>query len=229
MHLLLQHQARQRLHAGVLQLPPAVIIGRQLPQIHRVRVESELVVLLQLLQILTNPDADEGVVRVREEIDEGLGQGGGVDELDYEAAVADAELQGGGGVADVAVEGRAPLDVEADDELVEAVAVEGLDVRDPFRDDLPVDGDGGVDGFSEEVDFVGVVRVVGKLVVDYGDRRRWVVGRHCRRCSALCKLMGLEEIERDLAWETERRGKGKKSVAWEGKSLCQRAVFRAWM
>lgn len=47
-----------------------------------------------------------------------------MNELEDEAAAADAELNSGGGVVYVAVEGGAPLDVEADDQFVEDLAVD---------------------------------------------------------------------------------------------------------
>ncbi|ONK64278.1 uncharacterized protein A4U43_C07F24010 [Asparagus officinalis] len=63
---------------------------------------------------------------VGEEGEELGGDGVGMDELEEEAAGADAELEGGDGVVVVGVAG-APLDVETDDEAVEAMGVEGED------------------------------------------------------------------------------------------------------
>ena len=53
-------------------------------------------------------------------------------ELEDEAIAANAELEIGGGVGDVtAVSGGAPLNIKADDQVVEAAAVEAWDGGDP--------------------------------------------------------------------------------------------------
>lgn len=96
-----------------------------------------------------------------------MGDGGGVDGLEDEAAAADAELDGGDGVLEVAVAGT-PLDVEADDEALETEAVDELDLGDPVVDHGRSRGDKGVNLLAEERH---VVQVAG---VHNADRhRRW--------------------------------------------------------
>ncbi|GER37985.1 monooxygenase FAD-binding protein [Striga asiatica] len=113
LHVPLQHNAGEGSQPRTIQIRTPVPLRRQFPQIHRVVVGLELVVLLDLLQVLIHADSDERVARVREEVDERFGNIGGVDELVDETAAADAELKGGRGVAVVAVERGAPLDVES--------------------------------------------------------------------------------------------------------------------
>ncbi|PON78948.1 hypothetical protein PanWU01x14_014490 [Parasponia andersonii] len=96
----------------------------------------------------------------------------GVDELEDEAAAGDAELEGGDRVLDVAAEGGAPLDVEADYEVAEVLAVDPLGVADPGGDHGGRVGDQGLDGGGgADVDVVEVVGLGAELVVDNGDLR----------------------------------------------------------
>ncbi|PON44069.1 hypothetical protein TorRG33x02_332030, partial [Trema orientale] len=97
----------------------------------------------------------------------------GVDELEDEAAAGDAELEGGDGVLDVAAEGGAPLDVEADDEAAEVLAVDPLGVADPGGGHGGRVGDQGLDGGGggADLDVVEVVGLGAELVVDNGDLR----------------------------------------------------------
>ncbi|KAL6997689.1 hypothetical protein U1Q18_007815 [Sarracenia purpurea var. burkii] len=74
------------------------------------------------------------------------------------------KLQGGDWIIAAGVVVRAPLDVEADDEAVEAAAVEALDVGDPRVDEGGGVSDEGLDPVVEEVDIVKVVRSVGYMV-----------------------------------------------------------------
>ena len=94
-----------------------------------------------------------------------------MDDLEDEAVGAGAELHGGDAVVLVALEVRAPLDVEADDGGV----VGAGDVRDPGGDVVGVVGDESADVGGEEGDVVEVVRVVGELVI---------VDSYCHGCSA---------------------------------------------
>ena len=81
--------------------------------------------------------------------------------------MTDAELEGGDRVIEVAVEGGAPLDVEADDEFVEAVPVDGFDLRDPTASIGLGFSNKGIDPVIVEVYVVRVVQVVGYVVVYY--------------------------------------------------------------
>ncbi|KAI7996364.1 Syntaxin-51 [Camellia lanceoleosa] len=74
------------------------------------------------------PAATPLALVVVEEVKEGLGDVGGVDELEDEASAADAELKSGGGVIVETVVGS-PLDVEADDEAVESGTMDGCDSK----------------------------------------------------------------------------------------------------
>ena len=101
-----------------------------------------------------------------------------MEDLEDEAAAADAELEGGDGVSGVWAGDGAPLDVEADEEVAVAVmaAVEAENVGEP---DVDVGGGGGedcVDGVGVEGDVVEVMATVGKVVVDDADRGAWGCG-----------------------------------------------------
>ena len=64
-----------------------------------------------------------------------------MDELEYEAAVADAELQR----CDGAVVRRPPLNIETNEEVVEMAAIDTVDIRDPLVDDGAGGGNGSED------------------------------------------------------------------------------------
>ena len=78
-----------------------------------------------------------------------------VDELEDEATSTHAELESGNWVFDVAVETGSPLNVEADDEAVDAV-----DVGEPGVDHLGSMGDEGLDMVGLESDFEEVMGVL---------------------------------------------------------------------
>lgn len=80
-------------------------------------------------------------------------------DLVYEAAAADAYLEGCDGVSELAGEGGAPLDVETNYEAVEPAAVDILDVGNPVRYFDGVVSDGGEDGVVKEGDVVGAVAI----------------------------------------------------------------------
>lgn len=84
-----------------------------------------------------------------------------MEDLEDEAFVAGAELDGGDAVVLVALEIGTPFDVEAD----ELGGVGAGDVIDPGSDVGRVVGDDGVDVGGEEGNVVEVVCVVGKFVV----------------------------------------------------------------
>ena len=77
----------------------------------------------------------------------------GVDELEDEAASSHAKLENGNWVFDVLVETGSPLDVEADDEVVETAAVDAVDVGEPGVDHLGSVGDEGLDVVGLKRDF----------------------------------------------------------------------------
>lgn len=123
---------------------------------------------LELSDVVSDPDADEGVVGVLEEVDERLGDAVGVKELEDEAAMADAELKDRDLVVEAGVAG-APLGVEADDEVAEAAAVDALGVVDPLVDEEGNVGDEGLDGVGVDSDVEDVVGVAGNLAIFDGD------------------------------------------------------------
>ncbi|GMN53300.1 hypothetical protein TIFTF001_022432 [Ficus carica] len=161
---------RQVLQPPILHPWVVVLTRRQVAQIDGVP-DGEAVVLGELLRVGGNAEADEGVVGVVEECGEGGRDGVGVEKLEDEAAAADAELEDGDGVLVVAAEAGSPLDVEADDEAVEAVAVDLLDVGDPGGDLGGAVGDEGPHGLKVDDDVVEVVGVGVELVVMDGDGR----------------------------------------------------------
>ncbi|KAL6997692.1 hypothetical protein U1Q18_007818 [Sarracenia purpurea var. burkii] len=142
----------------------SILLGRQGAKLDG-GTHPQTVVVFQFAGITVDSNADEGVHGVVEELNEGRGDEGGVDELEDKAAAADAELQGGDWIIAVTAVVRAPLDVETDDEAVDAAAV---DVGDPRVDESGGVSDEGLDSVVEEVDIVKVVRSVGYVVVDNG-------------------------------------------------------------
>lgn len=86
------------------------------------------------MSVLADSDADEREGSVIQEIDQRLKYSQGVDELEDEAAAANAELQNGDGVRVSVNEVRTPLNVETDDERAEAAALELKDIGDPNVD-----------------------------------------------------------------------------------------------
>jgi hypothetical protein len=70
-------------------------------------------------------DADEGEPIILQEVVEGVRYIDGAEDLEDEAAAVDANLQ------HVAHEGGLPLDVKAEDEAVQAAAVDALDETEP--------------------------------------------------------------------------------------------------
>ena len=123
---------------------------------------------LELSDVVSDPDADEGVVGVLEEVDERLGDAVGVEELEDEAAMADAELNDRDLVVEAGVAG-APLGVEADDEVAEAAAVDALGVVDPLVDEAGNVGDEGLNSVGVDSDVEDVVGVAGNLAIFDGD------------------------------------------------------------
>lgn len=83
-----------------------------------------------------------------------------MEELEDEASHSNAELQRRDRAAAVAIGAGAPLGIKADDEVVEAAAMDPVDVRDPV-----VDGGGGVGNGSEDA---ALVHVEFCIVVNFG-------------------------------------------------------------
>lgn len=98
--------------------------------------------------------------------------------------MADGELEGGDRVIEVAVEGGAPLDVEADDEFMEAVPVDGFDLRDPTASIGWGSSNKGIDLVIVEVYVVRVVQVVGyfNVVIYYAQSHGYGYFEREREC-----------------------------------------------
>lgn len=90
---------------------------------------------------------------------------GAVEDLEDEATAADAELQCSNWVFLVLVEIGTPFDVEADDEVAQAAAVDSLSLGEPVGDLGRVVGDQSVDAVGVEVDVVDIVCIVGEFVI----------------------------------------------------------------
>ncbi|KAI7997158.1 hypothetical protein LOK49_LG10G01244 [Camellia lanceoleosa] len=110
----------------------------------------------QLVDISVNTHIYKSVDRVVEEVEEGLGDLGGVDELEDEASAADAKLESGGKVIVETVVGS-PLDVEANDEAVEKGTIDGCDFGDLGVNEEGRASDKGVYLIGEEGYLMGVV------------------------------------------------------------------------
>ncbi|WVZ68907.1 hypothetical protein U9M48_017783, partial [Paspalum notatum var. saurae] len=130
LHLDAHHLPHQRLQPGPSQRGVPELARRKAAQVHGTP-HLQPVVVPQLGSVAVDADADEGEAAVGEEVEERVGDVVGVEDLEDEAAAADAELQQGDGGHDVRGEGRAPLDVQADDEAVQAAAVHAVDLVQP--------------------------------------------------------------------------------------------------
>jgi hypothetical protein len=116
----------------------------------------------ELPRVAADPDADEGEAAVGEEVEQGVRDVVGAEDLEDEAAAADAELQQRDGARrDAAGRGGPPLDVQAHDEAVEAAAVDAVDLAQPLVDDVAGARQGGVDALLvERHDVVAVAEVL---------------------------------------------------------------------
>lgn len=92
--------------------------------------DGDAVIVGEAFDIVVDTDADEGEAAVGEKVEEGSGEVVGVEEEEDEAAAADAKLEDGHPVLGPG-EAGAPLDVEADDEAVEAALVDVEDIGEP--------------------------------------------------------------------------------------------------
>ncbi|GER51938.1 ARID/BRIGHT DNA-binding domain-containing protein [Striga asiatica] len=150
-----------------LQLLLAELLRRQFPQVDGPRPPPDPVVGVEPVEVLLHPDADESVVPAGEEFLQRLGDvAAGAGDLVDEAALADADLEGGDGALAVAGGGGAPLDVEAGEEVGGAAAADGANVGDPAGDGGGIGGDGGNHDVAVEEDVVGVGCVVAEIMVD---------------------------------------------------------------
>uniref|UniRef100_A0A8R7TXM0 Uncharacterized protein n=1 Tax=Triticum urartu TaxID=4572 RepID=A0A8R7TXM0_TRIUA len=153
------HLPHEALQPGVPQRRLPQHVRGEVAQVHRVR-HLQPVVSAELLRVAVDPDADEGEAAVGEEVEEGVRDVVGAEDLEDEAAAADAQLQQRDGARREAAERGAPLDVEADDEAVEAAAVDAVDEVQPLVDDAAGGGQGGVDVvLVERHDAVAVAEV----------------------------------------------------------------------
>ncbi|CAL5351710.1 hypothetical protein CsSME_00039151 [Camellia sinensis var. sinensis] len=159
LNLLPQHLSRQGLQPRIAKLDHAAV-NRQGAKINR-GGHRQPIILSQLVDIGVNTHTHKSVDRVAEEVEEGLGDFGGVDELEDEASAADAELENGGGVIVETVVVGSPLDVEADDEGVEKGKMDGCDFGDPGVNKEGRASDESVDLIGEEGYVVEVMGVVG--------------------------------------------------------------------
>ena len=137
------------------------------------------------------PDADECGARVREEAAEEAGDGGGAVELEHEAAVPDAELEGGGGV-----EGSVPpLDTEADDELAAEADVEVTGLVEPVAGNGGPGGHGCVDAVAVARDVEGSAVVGFSVVVGSLNDYASVAHREHSLSLSLYKFLSLGRLE----------------------------------
>lgn len=182
---------RQVLQPPILHAWVVVLTRRQVPEIHGFP-DGEPVILGEFLGVDGDTNTDEAVVSVVEEVGERGGDGVGVDELEDKAAVADAELESGDGVLVVAPEGGAPFNIEADNETVEAAAVNTFDLGDPGGDLGGADRDQGLHGLAVNDHVVHVVGVRVELVVVDCDSRHAcrIERRNLERQS--CWYLGVE-------------------------------------
>jgi hypothetical protein len=153
----------QRLHR---ELPtPPHLVRHHVADINEARDKEPVLGSAEHVLVHVVPNANEGVVRVAEEAAEGEWDAGRVVELEYEAQVANAKLESGGGV------GRwGPLDAKADDEaaVVDVVAKPVQSLLQPFTDDGGGGSDGDVDAEVEEENHEGSnsLRIWGVLGFD---------------------------------------------------------------
>nr|GMD83728.1 hypothetical protein CISIN_1g027598mg [Ipomoea batatas] len=124
LHLRAQINPHQILQPNILQRRTPRLVRREAPELHRV-CHQHAVVFLQLLQVVLDPHSDEAVARVAQEPYE--------PELEDQAAAPHAELERCHRVPPLRVTGP-PLYVQAHDEAVEAVAMDVLNLGDPFDD-----------------------------------------------------------------------------------------------
>jgi hypothetical protein len=144
--------ARDVLEAGVVEVRAVHHLRRELAQVHLVG-DLQPVVVPETVGVALHADADEAVVGLGEEVGQRVGEVVGVEELDDEAAAADAELEERGGAV-VGAEGGPPLDVETHDELVQAAAVDGADLVEPVVDGIAGGRHGGRDRVALELHVV---------------------------------------------------------------------------
>jgi hypothetical protein len=158
---------------GLAELREVHPLRREAAQVHRVG-HLQLVVVAEALDVRVHADTDEAEGGLAEELRQRAGDVVGVEELEDEAAAANAELQDSDGVLVRAVAG-APLDVEADDELVEAAAVHGADLAEPGLHGLAGGSDGGADhvGLECHVNDVGLGHWSPSCSANNKGRGRW--------------------------------------------------------
>lgn len=137
--------------------------------------DAEIVVSQKLVGVFLDADPDEDDVGVVEEGGEGAWDKGRVEDLEDEAVVADAELEGGDGVGllTVGLGVGPPLNVQAHDlEVVVGVAGVG---GEPDTDLAGRSGYEGLDGVGAHFHFVAFVVVVADAVFSY----QCCCHRHC--------------------------------------------------
>ncbi|CAN6468980.1 unnamed protein product [Victoria cruziana] len=154
--LRLEHVHSENLPGQSLQPPlpellPLQPTGCQLRQVVQAAADSDAMIAGQLADIAVDSDTDE--------IDGGIGKkadeatviiGGHVEELDYEALWADAELDKSNLVGPAPDEIRPPLAVEADDKPFPVGP--RLHISHPPVDDQGIAGHCGVDGPAADCD-----------------------------------------------------------------------------
>jgi len=123
----------------------------------------EVIVSKKLIGISLDPNAEESNIRVFQEGIEGTGNVRRVDNLEDEAGVTHAELEGGYGVLRVRPSVGSPLNVQAHHESMTTAGVSG----EPRGDFGGVGCDQGVDVVGFESDVVQVVGVVAEVVVHH--------------------------------------------------------------
>jgi len=137
--------------------------------------DAEIVVSQKLVGVFLDADPDEDDVGVVEEGGEGAWDKGRVEDLEDEAVVADAELEGGDGVGRLHVGPGVglPFHVQAHNhEVIRVVADVG---GEPGADLGGGSGDEGLDGVVTHGDFVAFVVVGAGAVFFYQYCRR----NHC--------------------------------------------------
>jgi hypothetical protein len=181
-------------------------------------LDVEAVVVPQHPAVVGGAVPDEDDARVGEEAVERGGDGLGVDlgEVEDEAAVADAELQGGGRRRPLAVAAATdggPLDAEADDEAAgaEEGVVEPAGGVDPAARVARVGGGEGGDAAAGDADGVGVV--VGGGAAEAGGDGGGVHGGRRRGG-------GVSSVGWVLEWRSEERrrdeGFGRREIGSAG-------------
>jgi hypothetical protein len=128
-HVDAHHDAREGLQSRAAEARAFQLLRGEVAQLHRVG-HVQLPVVPELVRVAPDTHAYEAVVGVAEELLQRVGEVVGVDELEDEAAAADAELEDRGGAVGGA-EGGAPLHVQPDHELVQAAAVDVEDLVEP--------------------------------------------------------------------------------------------------